>query len=308
MGGSYWSDEFYNSRSAHRAATGASAFAYDDMLRRGPPHARKTHRLMDPRHVRLRESRDSASHPESRAVAVLFDVTGSMGCIPVILQRKLGRLMALLLSRQYLAHPQVLFGAIGDATCDRAPLQVGQFESGLEMEDDLGRMFLEGGGGGQSTESYELAAYFMARHTALDCLERRGQKGYLFIIGDEQYYPAVSRRQAYHVIGDHVQERISTPAIYAELGRMYEVFHLIPRGASNSGDLRIHEAWRSLLGQNVLVLDDPAAVCETIALSIGLCEGRVDLAGGLDDLDGLGADAGARRSVSNALATVTHRH
>ena len=59
-----------------------------------------------------------------------------------------------------------MFGAIGDATCDRAPLQVGQFESDNRMDDDLGRILLEGGGGGQKTESYELAMYFMARHTA----------------------------------------------------------------------------------------------------------------------------------------------
>ena len=58
-----------------------------------------------------------------------------------------------------------MFGAIGDATCDRVPLQVGQFESDNRMDDDLGRIVLEGGGGGQQTESYELAMYFMARHT-----------------------------------------------------------------------------------------------------------------------------------------------
>ena len=39
------------------------------------------------------------------------------------------------------------------------------------------------------TESYELAMYFMARHTALDCHEKRGKRGYLFIIGDEMAYP-----------------------------------------------------------------------------------------------------------------------
>jgi hypothetical protein len=78
-----------------------------------------------------------------------------------------------------------MFGAIGDATCDRAPLQVGQFESDNRMDDDLSRILLEGGGGGQKTESYELAMYFMARHTAADCYEKRGKRGYLFIIGDE---------------------------------------------------------------------------------------------------------------------------
>ena len=68
--------------------------------------------------------------------------------------------------------PQIMFGAIGDATCDRVPLQVGQFESDNRMDDDLGRIVLEGGGGGQMTESYELAMYFMARHTATRLLRQ----------------------------------------------------------------------------------------------------------------------------------------
>ena len=61
--------------------------------------------------------------------------------------------------------------------------------------EDLGKLFLEGGGGGQLTESYELAMYFMARHTSIDCHEKRGKRGYLFIIGDEMPYPKVKRRE-----------------------------------------------------------------------------------------------------------------
>ena len=103
--------------------------------------------------------------------------------------------MGLLLRKGYLAHPQILIGGIGDATCDRAPLQVGQFESGIEIDEDLAKLWLEGGGGGQQTESYELAMYFMARHTSIDCLEKRGQRGYLFLIGDEMPYPKVKRKE-----------------------------------------------------------------------------------------------------------------
>ena len=47
--------------------------------------------------------------------------------------------------------PQILFVAVGDATSDRAPLQVGQFESTAELMDQwLTWSFLEGGGGGSS--------------------------------------------------------------------------------------------------------------------------------------------------------------
>jgi hypothetical protein len=172
------------------------------------------------------------------------------------------------------------------------------------MDDDLGRMFLEGGGGGQQTESYELAAYFMARHTSIDCFEKRGEKGYLFIIGDEAYYPNVKRAEVERIIGDSLEADISTKDLFVELRRKYEVFYIIPSGASNGGDVGIKKSWQKLLGQNVLQLDDPNAVCETIALSIGLCEGKVDLADGVDDLRDLGVAAGVTRSVSTALATL----
>src|SRR5258706_8080797 len=95
--------------------------------------------------------------------------------VPRVLQAHLPKLVGLLIRKGCLEHPQILIGAIGDATCDTAPLQVGQFESGIEIEEDLGKLFLEGGGGGQVTESYELAMYFMARHTSIDCHEKRGK-------------------------------------------------------------------------------------------------------------------------------------
>ena len=85
----------------------------------------------------------------------------------------------------YVSDAQIMFSGIGDAQSDRVRLQVGQFESDNRMDDQLRTMFLEGGGGGQKSESYELATYFVARHTATDAWDKRGRKGYLFLIGDE---------------------------------------------------------------------------------------------------------------------------
>jgi hypothetical protein len=158
---------------------------------------------MSPKGVRVRESRDSAEHPRSLGIAFALDVTGSMGDIPDLLaRRELPNFMKILVDCQ-VADPQVLFLAAGDATCDRAPLQVGQFETTGELMDQwLTWSFLEGGGGGQDTESYELALYFLAQHTDMDCYRKRDKRGYLFMTGDERPYPAVSRIQVESVIGD----------------------------------------------------------------------------------------------------------
>ncbi|NUR82754.1 MAG: hypothetical protein HOY71_01560 [Nonomuraea sp.] len=291
MGSGRWSSDVYSAQERYRDARGESAFAYSDS------GARSVHDSLDPFGV-TRESRDSYEHPDSLAIAVLFDVTGSMRAVPRSLQRRLPDLLGLLQSRGYAADPQVMFGAIGDATCDRAPLQIGQFESDNRMDDQLGTILLEGGGGGQKCESYELAMYFMARHTSIDCFERRGRRGYLFIIGDEMPYLWVKRREVAQIVGDAV-DNIRLRDIVAEVTRMYDTYFLLPEGASYAGDDEVLRTWRDLLGQNVLELDDLDAVCETIALTVGLGENRIDLRSGMDDLDGIGSRAGG--SVSRAL-------
>jgi hypothetical protein len=296
MGSGRWSTDVYDAAKSYRAATGASAFAYSDS------GARRVHPRLDPRGVAARESRDSAEHPRSTAIAVLFDVTGSMGHVPRTLQTKLPELFGLLLRKGYATDPQIMFGAVGDATCDRVPLQVGQFESDNRMDDDLAHIVLEGGGGGQRTESYELAMYFMARHTSLDCVERRGRRGYLFLIGDELPYAAVKPKEVRKVIGDELAEPIPVAAIVAELRRKFEVYYILPGGSAYAGNPEILDHWRGLLGQNVIQLDDLDAVCETIALTVGLGEEAIDLAEGLDDLADVGSAAGD--VVGRALATI----
>ncbi|MFG2056534.1 hypothetical protein ACGFI9_21175 [Micromonospora sp. NPDC048930] len=293
MGSGIWSTDVYDAADRYRRATGKSAFSYSDS------GARTVHPALDPRGV-VRESRDSAEHPESTAIAVLFDVTGSMGHVPRVLQTKLPQLLGLLLRQGYARDPQIMFGAIGDATCDRVPLQIGQFESDNRMDDDLGRIVLEGGGGGQMTESYELALYFMARHTVTDCWEKRGRRGYLFIIGDELAYPRVKAREVARRIGDDLREDLPVRQIVDEVTRRWDTYYLLPAGSAYAGNRQVLDFWRGLLGQHAVELDDLDAVCETIALTVGLGEQAIDLDEGLRDLDRAGSTAG--RTVSRALA------
>jgi hypothetical protein len=89
----------------------------------------------------------------------------------------------------------------------------------------------------------------------------------------------------------------------AELRERFHLYFLLPTKAAHGGERAILDFWRSLLGQNVIELDDADAVCETIALLIGLHEG-VELDDGVDDLKDFGVDGSIRRSVSTALAPV----
>src|SRR5690606_5631209 len=97
----------------------------------------------------------------------------------------------------------VLFLAIGDHETDSAPLQVGQFESGdAELDLWLTRTWLEGKGGANSGESYLLAWYFASKFTKLDSLDKRGQKGFLFTIGDEPGLSILPKRAINEIMND----------------------------------------------------------------------------------------------------------
>ncbi len=305
MGGYNWSDADYAAKTTHRAATGTTTFDYSDKVSRGV-YAAKAHDTLDPLGIKgVRESRDSDVHPTSNAVAFCLDVTGSMSSVPGMVQKDMVNLMGLLLRNGYLPDPAILISAVGDATCDRVPFQVGQFESDIKIEENLTNLYLEGGGGGQNTESYELFLYFLARKTAADCYEKRGNKGYAFITGDERPYPQVSRAQVKKVFGDVLEADIPLETILAEVQQKWNLFFIIPRMTSNWGDSTIESTWQKLLGERFLRLDDPHAIAALIASTIGACEGSVDTDSLVDDLVKVGYDASTARSVSKAIVPVS---
>ncbi len=231
------------------------------------------HALMNPRGLKVRESRDNADHPNSLAIAFALDVTGSMGDIPrTLAQRELPNFMKLLTDCG-VADPQLLFMAIGDATSDNAPLQVGQFESTAELMDQwLTWSYLEGGGGSNGHESYEMAFYVMAQHTDIDCHVKRGKRGYLFLTGDELPYPAVSRHQVEMLIGEALDEDIPIEEAIAAAAESYHLFFLIPDARRRR---YCEPRWRELLGDHVICMDTPDDACAVAAGIVALTEQAV---------------------------------
>lgn len=255
---------------------------------------------LNPYGLTFRESRDSDAHPNSLAIGVFLDVTGSMRSIPEhLIRHKLGSLMDTLLDHD-IEDPQVLFAAIGDHISDRAPLQVGQFESGTdELNDCLSSIFLEGGGGGQQMESYLLAWLVAGRHTSLDCFEKRGKKGFLFTMGDEKSWDAVDAQRLQAIMGYPEAVAIDARDVLAQAQRMYHVFHIHVNEASYRDNPDIIGYWRDLLGENLLIIDDHNAIAELIASTVAVINGVT--------LDKLAAsfDPGTAKAVRKALGKVT---
>jgi hypothetical protein len=231
-------------------------------------------------------------------VIVYFDGTGSMGDVPKTVQTKLAQLMNLLLRKSYLTDPQIMIGCIQDAKTDQVPFQTGQFESGIEIENDLTNLCWQGNGGGNGGESYELGLYFAARKTKIDCWDKRQKKGYMFIIGDEMCHKPVPA-EIERIFGDKIEGGLTVESLIAEVQERYELFYIMPNLTNHYHDATVNKFWKKLLGERFLKLDDPAGVAELIATTIGVCEGQVDL----EDIGSDLADAGASKQVANAVGT-----
>jgi hypothetical protein len=232
---------------------------------------------LNPLGVALRESRDSELNPASTAIIVGLDVTGSMGMIADTLARQgLGTMVEEILARQPVSDPHILIAGIGDVLYDRAPLQVTQFEADIRIARQLEKLWLEKGGGGNACESYTLPWYFAALHTSIDCFEKRGKKGYLFTVGDEEPPADLPAAAIARFLGDRVTRDFDSHELLTLVSRQYHVFHVIVEEGSHARhDPRgVRSRWTELLGQRVIGLSDHRKLAEVIVSAMEVNEGR----------------------------------
>jgi hypothetical protein len=309
MGHGKWDDTVYASTKTLNAKMGKSAFDYSDRVARGS--ASGVASALDPMKVagptsavagkNIRESRDSADHPTTLPIIIAFDVTGSMGQIPRVMQTKLPKFMDTLVAKTGLNDAQICYMAIGDAYSDRYPVQIGHFESDNRADEHLAQIIIESGGGGSGEESYELALYAAARKTATDAWEKRGKKGYLITIGDEMAYPALNPAVVKKHFGDDIGEDITLAAIVKEVKDRWEWFHIRPTNASQGRDARTDTFWRNLLEERVLPIEDESLICEVIAGLVSMIEGNKTADAVVDSL---GLSGSAAKAVKGALVPV----
>jgi hypothetical protein len=270
MGSGRWSDrdwEMYSAKNVRSKATVDGIYT-----------SRCLHPDLDPKGVKLRESCDSADNPISTPLIVALDVTGSMGAVLDSMARDgLSTLATEVYSRKPITDPHIMFMGIGDAQAgDRAPLQVTQFEADIRIAEQLTKIYLERGGGGNDYESYALAWYFAAMHTRTDSFEKRGKKGFLFTVGDEQPTPYLLGSDIQRVLGyDPGFERISSQDLFTMVSRQYEVFHLMVEDGAyfKSCGNTVVDKWSRLLGQRAIRLSDHTKMSEVIVSTLQILNG-----------------------------------
>jgi hypothetical protein len=266
MGSARWSPEDWDKYVSTTATKSASEIFSSYSL----------HEDLDPKEIKYRESCDSVANPLSTPIIVAVDVTGSMGVLAENLIRKgLGVLIEEIYDRKPVSDPHLMCMALGDAWYDQAPLQATQFEADIRLADQLSKFWIEGGGGGNNYESYNLPWYFAATRTKCDAFLKRQKKGYLFTVGDEPPPPELLAKHASKFLGDNLQHDISTREILTMVSKTWEVFHIMIAEGSyfRSAAKQTQEAWRKLLGQRAITLTDHNNLAELIVSTIEVNEG-----------------------------------
>lgn len=201
---------------------------------------------------KVRESCDSEEHPKSYPIIIGLDVTGSMGRVPENLIKEAFPEIMKTVMEKGVEHAQICFLGIGDHYSDDAPIQVGQFETSDELTEKwLKAIYIEGGGGGNNGESYQLAWYFAAFHTKIDSFEKRGIKGTLITIGDEPCHGAIQGNVLRELFGEGEGEML-TSELLKDVQKKWDIYHINVNDYS-SDHYESPRKWHDLIGDRLLL-------------------------------------------------------
>ena len=200
----------------------------------------------------IRECCDSEEHPNTIPVILALDVTGSMGSAC----KRVAQSLNIIMTDLYKEYKDIEFMmmAIGDLAYDTAPIQASQFESDIRIAEQTDKIYFEGGGGGNTYESYTAAWYFGLNNCKLDCWNR-GKKGIIITLGDESLNPYLPAKKLNKSVGNNTQVDIETKSLYQQVIEKYDVYHI----AVDDNDTayrhyveEIKETW-SILGDNLKI-------------------------------------------------------
>lgn len=255
----------YAARQTRAAVSGLFDKSIDQVFK-----ARKIENGMNPLGLTIRESRDSAEHPNSIAIIIGLDETGSMGKIPFELIKNGLPTIVKTINDAGEKDPQIMFLGIGDHKTDKAPLQVGQFESSDEKLDKwLQDIYLEGNGGGNGGESYLLAWYLAAKHTSIDCFEKRNRKGILFTVGDEPTHFDIPASRLKDLFGDGEYQNYTAKELLDLAKEKYDVYHILITETTMGTRPETLNSWLKILDkENIICVDSHLNVAKAIASKI----------------------------------------
>ncbi len=197
--------------------------------------------------------KSNSTHP----LVIGCDHTGSMKKWPSIFIEK-SALLGDEVARIAPDH-EISFFLIGDGLCDTHAFQARDFASGPPLTDHLNCLYPEGGGG-DSAESYALAAYYYLHH----CEINNAVKPIFVMVLDDIDHGKLYSREIKKFTGDDTTN-LNSNEIFAELAKKFSVYIVL------HGD-HYKSHWQAIFGeQHVVTMDEPRDIVEII-IGIISCE------------------------------------
>lgn len=234
-------------------------------------------------------------------IIVMLDVTGSNIDFAKIVYDKMPMFYGQIEQQGYLDDFEIAFCAVGDAYTDKYPLQIGSFAKGIELDSWLEKIVLEGCGGGQKMESYELAAYYLLKNAEF----APGSEPLIFFIGDEAPYSKVNRSQA-EMFEIECKEECTVPFELLRKKVKDNVFMLLSKYNGWGFDDSITKCWEGLLApKHVVKIGEEKAIVDLILGIISMYSGSRNLATYKVDMLSRGQSQARIASVAESLDSLS---
>lgn len=306
MGSGSWDRETYESTVKDRTSKGKDPFDYSSKTKasgRDIVHDSLKSNRINGKPFGMLESRDNSDHPNSSAIVICLDVTGSNIARAREAQLALPNLMDIL--HTFMPDAQVAIWANDDphACVPSVAFQASDFESDIRIETHLTNLLMVGNGGGNDQEGYDMALYCAARKVVMDCLEKRGRKGYLFLYADEKVPTTCLAEDIKGVFGDTIERNIPIQSLLGEARQKFNVWSIWPSGAFTGSSRRDHNV--KIFSEDwMLNLQDPKHMCELIAATVGAWEGQLAESDIVKTMVKAGMNTTEAKGIHTALARV----
>lgn len=289
MGGSSYDRDVYSSSSSSgwgRSSSNFGASSYSESRL----SSSRLHQSMMP-NGKILESKTKTP------IIIMLDVTGSNINFARVVYDKLPMFYGQIEQKKYLKDFDIAICAVGDAYTDKYPLQIGSFAKGIEIDSWIEKLVLEGEGGGQRKESYELAAYYLLKNTRF----APGSRPIVFFIGDEMPYPTVNKDQANKFDIECFEGGIEPFTLLRE--KVHDnVFMLLNKYCSRNFESDITSCWKKLLApEHVIKIHEEKSIVDLMLGIISMVSEARTLESYKVDMRGRGQTQARIDGVSESL-------
>lgn len=235
------------------------------------------------------ESKDSLEYERKPIILALGAKDSMERLLPYIVNEGMPRLI--LEAREY----DIMSMKVGNVTnANGRPIQITRFASGEEALNQFKELDFKSS---QWNTSYVLPWYFAAKHTKLDCYDKRGQKGFLFTFGDDGPAPSLAAHEVREVFGKQDSlgvRRLTASECLKMASEKFNCYHIIMKGYAY--DSYVESRWRELMGSHVCILDNHKYMPELVTTILSMYEGysKTEALAKLDDFV-------AKKAVEEAL-------